>query len=262
MRPDIAVILSVAGAHALSFKDLDDTAAEKAKLLRGLKPGGIAVLNGDDPRVAAMADEARRRGCEVVLFGSSPSFDVSGHDATGQWPDRFAVTIRAGSESVRCQTQLVGTQWSVSVLAAVAVAHRLGLTLQQAIEPIEKLPPLPARIQPVRLPNGAVILRDDTNSFLDAFKATLTVLAEARAERKIFVTDGYTEDRLNTRRRSVKLAKLAGPVTDVFVFFGQFRKEALRAAIRAGVAEENAHAFKTMRRLLSSCERNSVTATW
>ena len=246
MRPDVAVVLSVAGAHALSFKDLDAIAAEKAKLLRGVKPGGIAVLNGDDPRVAAMADEARRRGCEVVFFGSSPSFDISGHDVTGQWPDRLALTIRAGSESIRCRTQLVGTQWAVSVLAAVAVAHRLGLTLRQAIEAIEKVPPLPARLQPVRLPNGAVILRDDTNSFLDAFKVGLAVLGEARAERKIFVTNGYTEARLNARRKAINLGELAGPVTDIFVFFGQFRKDAGRAAIRTGVAEQNAYAFKTM----------------
>ena len=245
MRPDVAVVLSVAGAHALSFKDLDAIAAEKANLLRGVKPGGIAVLNGDDPRVAAMADEARR-GCEVVFFGSSPSFDISGHDVTAQWPDRLALTIRAGSESIRCRTQLVGTQWAVSVLAAVAVAHRLGLTLRQAIEAIEKVPPLPARLQPVRLPNGAVILRDDTNCFLGAFKVTLAVLGEARAERKIFVTNGYTEGRLNERRKAINLGELAGPVTDIFVYFGQFRKEARRAAIRTGAAEQNAYAFKTM----------------
>ena len=245
VRPDVAVVLSVAGAHALSFKDLDAIAAEKANLLRGVKPGGIAVLNGDDPRVAAMADEARR-GCEVVFFGSSPSFDISGHDVTAQWPDRLALTIRAGSESIRCRTQLVGTQWAVSVLAAVAVAHRLGLTLRQAIEAIEKVPPLPARLQPVRLPNGVVILRDDTNSFLGAFKVTLAVLGEARAERKIFVTNGYTEGRLNERRKAINLGELAGPVTDIFVYFGQFRKEARRAAIRTGAAEQNAYAFKTM----------------
>ena len=181
-----------------------------------------------------------------MFFGSSPSFDISGHDVTAQWPDRLALTIRAGSESIRCRTQLVGTQWAVSVLAAVAVAHRLGLTLRQAIEAIEKVPPLPARLQPVRLPNGAVILRDDTNSFLGAFKVTLAVLGEARAERKIFVTNGYTEGRLNERRKAINLGELAGPVTDIFVYFGQFRKEARRAAIRTGAAEQNAYAFKTM----------------
>ncbi len=251
VRPDIAVILSVGGAHLLSFKDLDEIAAEKAKLLRGLKPGGIAVLNGDDPRVAAMADEAHRRGCEVIFFGSSPSFAVTGGAATGQWPDRFALTIRAGSESARCQTQLVGTQWSVSALGAVAVAHRLGLTLRQAIEPIEKIPPLPGRLQPVRLPNGAVILRDDTNSYLEAFTAALGVLRAARAARKIFVTNGYTEAPVNSRRRAIELGELAALVADVFVFFGQFRNGARRSAIRTGMAEESAHTFKTMQQVIA-----------
>ncbi|MGE3295236.1 MAG: Mur ligase family protein, partial [Geminicoccaceae bacterium] len=53
--PDIAVVTSVAGEHLETMGNLQTIEREKARLLAALRPGGTAVLNGDDPRVAAMA---------------------------------------------------------------------------------------------------------------------------------------------------------------------------------------------------------------
>ena len=247
VRPDIAVIVNVGGAHGLSFPTLDDVAEEKSQLLKGLKRGGLAVLNGDNPRVAAMASLARERGCDVALFGSDPSFEMSGEVIRSRWPDRFTFAVRTGRESAECETKLVGAQWLPSVLAALTVATRVGIPIKDACSAISNVQPIPARLQPISLPNGAVILRDDTNSFLDAFKAALGVLREARCERRIFVSNGYTEGSANSRRRATELGGLASSSCDVFVFFGKHAKEACKAAVRNGIARENAHSFRTMR---------------
>lgn len=246
IRPDIAVIVNVGGAHSLSFPTLDDVAEEKSQLLKGLKRGGLAVLNGDNPRVAAMASVAGKRGCDVAFFGSNPSFEVSGEIVTFRWPDRFSCKVRKGQQSVDCETQFVGPLWLPSVLAALTVAIRVGVPLEEACAAIAKVPPIRARLQPVLLPNGAVILRDDTNSFLDAFKASLAVLKDARCGRRVFVSNGYTESTLNSRRRATELGGLAGSSSDVVVFFGQEGREACKAARKHGIAPENAHRFKTM----------------
>ena len=65
-RPDVSVVLNVGKAHLGEFGTQDDIATAKGELVEALDPTGVAVLNADDPRVAAMA--ARTAG-RVVTFG-------------------------------------------------------------------------------------------------------------------------------------------------------------------------------------------------
>lgn len=56
--PDIAVVLKVGVAHLGEFGSVERIAQAKSEIIRGLLPGGVSVLNADDPHVAAMADIA------------------------------------------------------------------------------------------------------------------------------------------------------------------------------------------------------------
>ena len=52
-EPDVRVWTNVGDAHLGFFPSVDAIADAKAELVRGLKPRGVAILNADDPRVAA-----------------------------------------------------------------------------------------------------------------------------------------------------------------------------------------------------------------
>src|SRR5262249_52775869 len=54
-RPDIAIVTCVAESHLQGLGSVEGVAREKGALVSSLKKGGLAVLNGDDPNVAAMA---------------------------------------------------------------------------------------------------------------------------------------------------------------------------------------------------------------
>ena len=64
-RPDVGVVTSVAMAHIEFFGDLDGVARAKSELVAALPDSGVAVLNFDDPRVAAMAVAVPRPGARV-----------------------------------------------------------------------------------------------------------------------------------------------------------------------------------------------------
>ena len=64
--PDVAVITNVAAVHLEFFGSLDEIAQAKAEILEGLRPGGVAELNGDDPRLRRVG--ARHPG-RVIWFG-------------------------------------------------------------------------------------------------------------------------------------------------------------------------------------------------
>ncbi len=62
---DVAVMTRIVPEHMHQLEDLDTVEREEGGLVEAL-PGGTAVLNGDDPRVARMAE---RTAARVVRFG-------------------------------------------------------------------------------------------------------------------------------------------------------------------------------------------------
>ena len=62
--PRIGVVLNVGAAHIGEFGSVEGTARAKGELVEALPPDGAAVLNADDPLVAAMA---ARTAARVVL---------------------------------------------------------------------------------------------------------------------------------------------------------------------------------------------------
>ncbi|MET0297551.1 MAG: UDP-N-acetylmuramoyl-tripeptide--D-alanyl-D-alanine ligase, partial [Microbacterium sp.] len=80
VEPDIGVVLMVGMAHAGGFGGIEATFAAKSELVRALRPGGLAILNVDDPRVAAMAPIAAERDVAVRWFGRGADADVRASD--------------------------------------------------------------------------------------------------------------------------------------------------------------------------------------
>ena len=102
--PDIAVVTNVGQAHLSHFGSRAAIARAKGELVQGLAPGGTAVLNADDPRVAAM--RALTDG-PVLTFGHAEHADVR---VTGLALDRLArpsFTLRAGGVSAHIALPLV-----------------------------------------------------------------------------------------------------------------------------------------------------------
>ena len=245
VRPDVAVVLTVLRTHVKAFPDREAHAREKAVLLTRLRRGGVAVLNADDPRVAAMADAVRGR---VLRFGTFPACDVWAEGITARWPGRLQFDVRTTyGESCRVRTRLVGKHWSTSALAALAAARALGVPPQEAAAALERVEPFRGRMQPVLLPSGAVLIRDDYNGSYDAFRAAMEALSEARAVRRIaVVADASDYGATSRRKRLARLGRDAAAAAEIVVFVGGDASSARQGALAAGLAPENAHAFQQL----------------
>lgn len=245
VRPDVAVVLSVLRAHTRAFGDQARHAAEKAVLLDYLRPGGTAVLNADDPLVRPLAVGVRG---PVVFSGTAPGLDVWAEGAASRWPGRLAFEVRTrGGESCRVRTRLVGAHWCSSATAALAAARALGVPLAAAAAALGTVEPFTSRLQPVLLPSGAVMLRDDYDGSFDAFQAAMRVLGESRAERRIAVLcDASDFARAKSRKRVATLGGEAAKVAEVVIFVGETAEHGRRGALESGLAPGRAHAFTTL----------------
>jgi UDP-N-acetylmuramoyl-tripeptide--D-alanyl-D-alanine ligase len=243
VRPDIAIVLSVARTHTNVFPTLEDTAREKASLLAHLSPRGIAILNADDPYVALMKPPGQQR---TIWFGSSVNADIRAASITADWPERLTVEVEADGENVQVQTQLVGTHWAPSILAAVAAGRSCGVRLTDAARAMATVAPFMARMQPVVLPRGAIAIRDEGNGSPDTLAAMLAVMREARARRRVLVFSDLSDSRQTPRRRLRELGRIAAGLSEQVVFVGSHAHHAARGAIEGGMSASACHEFVSL----------------
>lgn len=128
VQPDIVVVTAIGSEHNRSLGTLEETRDEKAQILQGLRPGGIAVLNGDDPYVRAMAALTNGR---VLTFGFSSENDVRAVAMHLDWPYGTHLTVEIGGEMHKLRVRLLGRVMMYPILAAFAVAWCEGRALDE-----------------------------------------------------------------------------------------------------------------------------------
>jgi UDP-N-acetylmuramoyl-tripeptide--D-alanyl-D-alanine ligase len=190
IRPDVAVVTCIGSEHNRSLGSLQDTRNEKVKILAGLLPGGMAILNGDDPNVSWMATQTRAR---VITFGFGEMNDVRATNMTLDWPKGAHFTLHAYGQSRELTVKLMGHHMVYPILAAVAAALAKGFSLERILPPLEKLSPTPGRLEPIQLANGAVILRDDFKSSLETVHAALDLFSHIPAKRRMVILGEVSE---------------------------------------------------------------------
>ena len=243
VRPDISVVLCVARTHTVAYPSLEACAAEKALLVGALRPGGLALLNADDARVTAMAAPA---GSTVRRFGARADADVRGEAISARWPERLSARVTVGGETQILQTQLVGAHWMPAVLAAVAVARHAGVSLEEAASALRRVEPAIGRLQPVTLPVGATVLRDDYNGTVDTLDPALRVLAEADVTRRVLLVSDFSDFGKNRIYRLRYLGRAAARSADLAIFVGESAAYGRRRAVEAGMPAERVRDFPTL----------------
>lgn len=166
---DIAVELMVGSAHLGGYGSKQALAEEKATLLDGVVPGGVGILNGDDPLVAAMSGRAPR----TVTFGFGDA-DVAGVDRRTE-VGRAKFSVR-GEEVV---LSLVGDHHATNALAAIAVGLECGMSASAAVAAVSAARPLsPHRMALTERGDGVRILDDAYNASPESMRAAFRALKD------------------------------------------------------------------------------------
>lgn len=173
---DIAVVLTVGTAHMLHYPSPSQLAEEKESILAGLVPNGQAILNIDDPLVAAMATRVRAAGAKVTTYGLSAYADLAAEDLSLE-SGRARFTARFGGQGARVLLNLVGEHHAHNALAALAIAIACGQDLPEAAVAIGSAGPLsPHRMALTVREDGVRILDDAYNASPESMRAALRAL--------------------------------------------------------------------------------------
>jgi UDP-N-acetylmuramoyl-tripeptide--D-alanyl-D-alanine ligase len=238
-RPDIAVITRVAPVHLEFFDSVDAIAEAKAEVLDGLRTDGVAVLNGDDPRVRRVGEARPQR---IVWFGRDRRYHVSAERWRGT-PFGMRFDLRMGGQTVDIALPLPGPHFVMNFLAAAAVAHVQGIAPEAMAEAATRMTAGRHRGEVRRLGQGVTLLDDCYNSSPDALEAAVVGLGMAPGRRRVAILGdmlelGPTGPALH-RERGAAL----GDRVDVVVGVGPLAKELLEGARRAGLPAKSLHHF-------------------
>lgn len=187
--PQVAIVGNVGTAHIEFFGTSDAIAEAKAELVDGLKTGGTAILNADDPRVLRMRE--RRSDMAVLSFAVDADADVrasaieSEDDLSGT---RFELTMPSGRTLVRLP--LIGRHNVYNALAAAAAGHYFGLSAEQIAAQLATAAASKMRGELLRFPNGVTVIDDSYNSNPQALVESVRAMAAARGFKRRIVVAG------------------------------------------------------------------------
>ncbi len=191
-RPRIGVVLNVGGAHIGEFGSVENIAIAKGELVEALPAaddGGVAVLNADDPRVAAMAS---RTAARVVTYGLSPDAEVRAADVQldDRGRPRYRLIAPAGETDV--QLGLTGAHQVGNSLAAATAALQCGLPFDALGEGLKQLRLVSERRMDVfDTDQGVTVIDDSYNANPGSMAAALNALASIGGRRRRWAVLGY-----------------------------------------------------------------------
>ncbi len=247
VEPDVGIVLMVGLAHAGGFGGIESTLAAKTELVRAVRPGGLAVLNADDARVATMASAARDRDIAVRWFGRGPAAEVRADDVDVT-AEGTSCTVTADGESLPLRLRVLGEHHVMNALAAITAARALGVPLADSIARLETVEIAERwRMQPLGS-DRVRIINDAYNASPDSMAAALRTLAQITAddERMVAVLGAMTELGEQAGEEHDRVGELAVRLrVPRIVVVGAEARRMYLAAIAQGSWDEEAVYFAT-----------------
>ncbi|WP_298842348.1 UDP-N-acetylmuramoyl-tripeptide--D-alanyl-D-alanine ligase [uncultured Roseobacter sp.] len=189
-RPHVALITTVAAAHLEAFEDITGIAVEKASILEGVVPNGIAVLNSDIETAAVLLAKAQDCRLRDIGFGEQ-GFDFRLLRATVQG-DSTVVQATMGQDPLLYKLSTPGRHFAVNALGALAVMAALRLDMALAVGSLGRWTPYRGRgvreriwLDPVDTRLTLDLIDDSYNANPTSMAAALEVLASAEVTNDI-----------------------------------------------------------------------------
>ena len=250
VRPHVAVITTVEPVHLEFFASVEAIADAKAEIFLGLEPGGVAVLNIDNPQFGRLRQRAQAAGIDrIVPFGESAKAEARLLNLSLH-PNCSAIHAEILGHDITYKLGMPGRHMAMNSLAVLAAAVLAGADLAQSALALSQMQPPSGRGARVTLgfPLGKAVLIDESyNANPASMRAALDVLGQAavgRHGRRVAVLGDMLELGPTGPALHAELADVveANRVDLIFCCGPLMRKlwEALPSSRRGGYADTSA----------------------
>ena len=235
-QPHVGVLTNVGPVHLERLGTIERIAQAKAELVLALPASGVAVLNADDPLVAAMAGRTQAR---VFWYGLSPDADLWADEIEGEGLDGIRFRFHFQGETLHVRVPLLGRHSVHTALRAAAVGLVEGLSWEEIVRGMQQLD-VQLRLIATRGLNGATLLDDTYNASPASTMAALNLLADLPVEngRRIAVLGDMLELGSYEEEGHRKVGVRAADVVDLLVTVGRRAQLIAEEALAAGLGRD------------------------
>ncbi len=232
-QPHVGVVTNVGPVHLERLGTIERIAQAKTELVQALPASGVAVLNSDDPLVAAMASQTQAR---IFWYGLNPDADLWADEIEGEGLDGIRFRFHYQDETLHVRAPLLGRHSVHTALRAAAVGLVEGLSWEEIVRGMQQLD-VQLRLIAARGLNGATLLDDTYNASPASTMAALNLLADLPVQhgRRIAVLGDMLELGSYEEEGHRKVGVRAADVVDLLVTVGQRAQLIAEEALAAGL---------------------------
>ncbi len=225
IAPKIGILTQISPSHLEGLKNLEGVKKEKLQVLKNLEPGGVLILNGEDPslqNVQSAFHKIRR-----VVFSNPP-----------------------------VETQLIGRHNQINCLLAIECAKAMGMEAESLKKSLSTFKPVPGRLN-LKNWDDILFLDDSYNSNPGSFRAALETLKNFKIHGKKIVVCGDMlelgkESEVYHREMGVLIAKND---FDFVIACGSECKFLVESALKAGYAASKIQHVKDSLEAAHYCQK-------
>ena len=243
VQPHIAIITGASASHLAGFNDsIEAVAREKVSLLDHLVPGGLAIVNGDQPVLCKAIMEKMEKPVRKAFFGQTPGLMWQCRDV------RLGAdgSVFRAAEDLQIRLKVPGQHNISNAMAALIAAGALAATPQQIIIGLSDFDPPAMRLQPQQVGN-ITIINDAYNANPASMVAALDVFKLIPAQpngRKVAVLGDMLELGSQSEQLHYQLGtSVASSGIDLLITVGPLAQHIARAAIDAGTDPQSVKTF-------------------
>jgi UDP-N-acetylmuramyl pentapeptide synthase len=257
--PKVGVVTGLSTVHAAYFKDVDELTLEKSKIISCLPADGFAILNADDPKVAAMSSATSAR---TMTYGSrSGDWSIQNlrlqtrRNESFDPGEMFALTlcdvVQNGIVVGELRlTNCLGYAPVMACLAGIVVGQEFGVLPSEAIAALNKnFRPVAGRLNPLPGIKGSLIIDDSYNAAPAAMLGALELLKMftpgEEQDRRIAVLGQMAELGQYTQQEHRMIGLRAAEAVDLLVAVGPEMQIAVESAKEAGMEAAHIEWFAT-----------------
>jgi UDP-N-acetylmuramoyl-tripeptide--D-alanyl-D-alanine ligase len=251
-QPEIGIVTNVGPTHLERLGSVEKIAEAKSELPQSLPADGVAILNGDDPLVAAMRDKTRAR---PFLYGLDPRNDLWANDIESYGLEGISFALHRGNEHLHVRVPLLGRHSVHTALAAASVGLAENMSWDEILRGLQDVA---AQLRLIAVPaeNGTTILDDTYNASPYSSLAALNLLAELSGRKIAVLGDMLELGEMEVQGHQV-VGGRAAQVVDLLVAVGTRGHWIGEEALQAGLSKDqvlfaanNAEAIDALRQAM------------
>lgn len=227
VKPKHGIVTAVAGQHLETFGSLENIRKTKYELLNSLPCDGYGFVNGDSNPVK---EELPKINGELFVYGSSSDSSFVITDLTLN----PCVTFKLNG--VEFRTKLLGAHNALNVAGAVAIAIKLGMSIEECAKAAALITGVSKRLE-LKESLEATVIDDAFNSNPEGSIGALEALSRFDGCR-ILVTPGMFELGNKQYEFNYNFGKKAATVCETIILMGINSKAIADGAVSAGFSQE------------------------